>query len=152
MESEVAEESQANLEERIERMREGNPPVTRDLKPNELNKIFRLQEELVMAKERLRLSEEEVFDVHRQLEQSKETLRELETQVMTLEFESKICQGTLREAQVKHKMLSMTVRSSLPQRTNSCAYAKRSRSRRWPGPRSRNVLKPNSYARRYRSA
>ena len=99
MESEVAKESRANLEEMIERMREGNPPVTRDLKPNEYDKIIRLQEELEGAKERLRLSEEEVRDVRRQLEQSKETLREVETQVMTLEYESKICQGTLREAQ-----------------------------------------------------
>ena len=99
MESEVAKESRAALEEMIELMREVDPPVTRDVKPNEHEKTVHLQEELVATKERLRLSEEEARDMQCQLEQSKETLREVETQVMTLEFELKICQETLREVQ-----------------------------------------------------
>ena len=99
MESEVAKEQRAKLEEMIERLREGDPQDIQDVKSEEHDKIVRLQEELTVTKERLRLSDEEARDVHLQLEQSKQTLREVETHVMSLEYESNICQATLREAQ-----------------------------------------------------
>ena len=99
MESEVAKEQREKLEEMIERMREGDPQGNQDMKTDEHDKVVRLQEELTVTKERLRLSEEEARDVRLQLEQSKETLREVETHVMSLEYESNICQATLREAQ-----------------------------------------------------
>ena len=70
-----------------------------DVKSEEHDKIVRLQEELTVTKERLRLSDEEARDVHLQLEQSKHTLCKVETHVMSLEYESNICQATLREAQ-----------------------------------------------------
>jgi hypothetical protein len=84
------------------------------------DEIVRLQEQLVVAKKKQRIAEEEARDVRRELDQSKETLREaeedgrgvrreldqskatlreVETHVMALEYELGLCQATLRKAQ-----------------------------------------------------
>jgi len=52
-----------------------------------------------MAKEQLRLTEEEAHDVCHELDRSKETLREAETHIAALEYKLDICQAALREAQ-----------------------------------------------------
>ncbi|KAF8483954.1 hypothetical protein DFH94DRAFT_725620 [Russula ochroleuca] len=127
-ESEVAKEQRAAEEELIRHMPQGpvEPQGTRDVNPNEREReslrdeIVRLQEQLVVAKKKQRIAEEEARDVRRELDQSKETLREaeedgrgvrreldqskatlreVETHVMALEYELGLCQATLRKAQ-----------------------------------------------------
>jgi hypothetical protein len=69
-----------------------------DVNPNGRDET-RLQEELIAAKEQLRLAEEDVRDLRRELGQSRESLREVETRVRALEHELDICRVTVREAQ-----------------------------------------------------
>lgn len=97
-ESEVAKEQRAALANLIELMRQVEPESAEDVKPNKRDET-RLQQELIAAKERLRMAEEEVRDLRRELGQSRESIREAETHVRSLEDELGICRVTVREAQ-----------------------------------------------------
>ena len=82
-ESEVYKEQRASPEELIRLMRQVPVPVkpqgTRDVKANEReslrDEVVRLKEQLVAAKEKQRIAEEEAHDVCRELDQSKVALR-----------------------------------------------------------------------------
>jgi len=98
-EFEVAREQRA-LEELMERVRQLEPESAEDLKLNERDET-RLQEELIVTKEQLRLAEEDVRGLRpsHELGQSRVSLREVETRVRALEYELDICQAMVREAQ-----------------------------------------------------
>ncbi len=98
LESEVAKEQRAALEELIKRMREGEPNSPEDVKPDKRDEK-RLQEELIATKEKLRVAEEEVRDLRRELGQSRVSIREVETHVRALENELDVCRAALRDAQ-----------------------------------------------------
>ncbi|KAI0279065.1 hypothetical protein BC826DRAFT_608177 [Russula brevipes] len=79
----VAKAQRAALEELIQRMREPESESTPDAKPSERDRA-RLEEELVEAKEQLRLAGEETLSVRRDLDQSIEVLIEVETYARAL--------------------------------------------------------------------
>jgi chromosome segregation ATPase len=95
--SKVAKKQRAAQQELADRMRHIEPASAGYVKPNERDETC-LREELVTAKELLRLSEEQVRDLRRELDRSRETFCEVETRVRALEHELDICQAKLQEA------------------------------------------------------
>ena len=98
-ESEAAKEQRAKLTELIERMRQVEPESAEDVKPKEQDEAARLQEEVTVTKEQLRLAEDDVRDLRRELGQSRESLRVVETRVRALEHVLNNCRETVRDAQ-----------------------------------------------------
>jgi chromosome segregation ATPase len=79
-------------------MREPESESTPDVKPSERDRA-RLEEDLVEAKEQLRLAGEETLSVRRDLDQFIEVLIDVETYARGLEDQLDECLARLREAQ-----------------------------------------------------
>ena len=100
--SEVIQDHRAALQKLFEWVRQEDYESAPDaVKPNreQQESESRLQDELAVTKEQLRLAEEEVLTMRRDQDQSRESLRELNSLLLSLRSEWEMCKAMLREAQ-----------------------------------------------------